>query len=64
MSLLKKYHHRVDDKKQKQCFKFQNLLMIMNNEKLKKFLIKKTIKKMFDIKLNEQIEIRNIINDF
>ena len=37
---------------------------MMNSEKLKKFLIKKTIKKMFDIKLNEQIEIRNIINDF
>ena len=38
--------------------------MIMNNKKLKKNLIKKTIKKIFDIKLNKRVEIRNIINDF
>ena len=35
-----------------------------NNEKSKKISIKKMIEKKFDIKLNEQIEIRNIINDF
>ena len=35
-----------------------------NNEKSKRFSIKNLIKKEFDIKLSEQIEIRNIINDF
>ena len=35
-----------------------------NNKKSKKFSTKKMITKKFDIKLNKQIEIRNIINDF
>ena len=35
-----------------------------NNEKLKKFLTKLMIKKTFDIKSNDLIEISNIINDY
>ena len=38
--------------------------MIKNNEKSKKFSIKKVIKRKFNIKLSEQVEVRNTINDF
>ena len=38
--------------------------MMKNNEKLKKFLTKLMIKKTFDIKSNDLIEISNIINDY
>ena len=64
MLLLKKYHYRNDDAKTKSMLIISEFIDDKKQWKIEKNFDKKNDKKKIDIKLNKQVEIRNIINNF
>ena len=64
VSLLKNYHYKKNDKYAKQFMQIWKLINDEKQWKIEKIFDKINDKKIFDIKLNDLIEISNIINDY